>query len=234
MSQECVLCREPFRRERDKYLVKGKSKLNLLFELESLPFSLNSTSPFICRDCVQKLKKRRNWIDHLIEIDTQLASIPIKSCTKPQILDLKRNLVDTEVSPKRPRGDKEPHPFVHSSPVKQISDQRSTGSKTPCSIAAWPVSPVRAVPCLKKPETEVFVKVKWPSKDGERKLPSDLESLGKMLVRGTYKQIAAAAWRNVFLKRELQLLINDFDKLMISPIQLANSQTNAEMSKRML
>ena len=39
MSQECVLCREPFRREKEKYLVKGKSKLNLFFELESLPLA---------------------------------------------------------------------------------------------------------------------------------------------------------------------------------------------------
>ena len=39
MSQEYVLCREPFRRDKEKYLVKGKSKLNLLFELESLPLA---------------------------------------------------------------------------------------------------------------------------------------------------------------------------------------------------
>ena len=32
---------------------------------------------------------------------------------------------------------------------------------------------------------DVSIKVKWPSKDAERKLPEDLESLGKMLARGT-------------------------------------------------
>ena len=41
---------------------------------------------------------------------------------------------------------------------------------------------------------DVSIKVTWPSKDAERKLPEDLESLGKMLARGTYKQIANAAW----------------------------------------
>ena len=45
---------------------------------------------------------------------------------------------------------------------------------------------------MKEPKS-VDVRVKWPSKDAERKLPEDLESLGKMLVRGTYKQIALAA-----------------------------------------
>ena len=31
---------------------------------------------------------------------------------------------------------------------------------------------------------DVSIKVTWPSKDAERKLPKDLESLGKMLARG--------------------------------------------------
>ena len=39
MSEEYALCREPFHRDKEKYLVKGKSKLNLLFELKSLPLA---------------------------------------------------------------------------------------------------------------------------------------------------------------------------------------------------
>ena len=47
----------------------------------------------------------------------------------------------------------------------------------------------------------------------DRKVPKQLESLGKMLVRGTYKQIANAAWRSPNLKKELQLLVlKDIDK----------------------
>ena len=38
----------------------------------------------------------------------------------------------------------------------------------------------------------VSVKVQWPSKTRERFLNKDLESLRKMLVRGTYKQIVMA------------------------------------------
>ena len=52
--------------------------------------------------------------------------------------------------------------------------------------------------------TDVFVRVNWPSKQVERKLPEDFESLGKMLVRGTYKQIAIAAWKNLKLRKDLK------------------------------
>ena len=55
--------------------------------------------------------------------------------------------------------------------------------------------------------TDVFVRVNWPSKLVERKLPEDFESLGKMLVRGTYKQIAVAAWKNLKLRKEFEVLM---------------------------
>ena len=60
----------------------------------------------------------------------------------------------------------------------------------------------------------VSVRVKWPSKpDKEWKLPESLESLGKMLVCGTYKQIADAAWKNDAIRQELiELMARDVDK----------------------
>ena len=59
----------------------------------------------------------------------------------------------------------------------------------------------------------VSVKVQWPSETRERFLNKDLESLGKMLVRGTYKQIARASWQNPKLRKELQVLaLKDIDK----------------------
>lgn len=61
---------------------------------------------------------------------------------------------------------------------------------------------------------DVSIKVnKWPSKDAERKLPEDLESLGKMLTRGMYKQIPNAAWQYKSLKKELtELVKKDIEK----------------------
>ena len=55
----------------------------------------------------------------------------------------------------------------------------------------------------KRKHPDVSVKVCWPSKEVNRKLPEDLESLGKMLVRGTYKQMADAIWKNEHLKKDL-------------------------------
>ena len=51
------------------------------------------------------------------------------------------------------------------------------------------------------------MKVKWPPKNRERKLPVDLESLGKMLVQGTYRQIANAAWKNTSINKHLRELM---------------------------
>ena len=57
------------------------------------------------------------------------------------------------------------------------------------------------------------MKVKWPSKNAQRKLPKDLESLGKMLLSGTYKQIAHAAWTNHSIKSSLtELMLKDIEK----------------------
>ena len=43
----------------------------------------------------------------------------------------------------------------------------------------------------------------WPSKTVEKKLHPKLESLGKMLVRGTFKQIANAAWHSKQVRKHL-------------------------------
>ena len=49
----------------------------------------------------------------------------------------------------------------------------------------------------------VLVRVGWESGDRYRHLPVNLCSLGKMLLRGTFKQIATAAWRCPDLKQHL-------------------------------
>ena len=60
---------------------------------------------------------------------------------------------------------------------------------------------------MKEPKS-VDGRIKWPSKDAEQ---ADLESLGKMLGRGTYKQIALAAWKSPSVKKEpIALMLNCF------------------------
>ncbi len=67
----------------------------------------------------------------------------------------------------------------------------------------------------------------WPSKSVEKKLPEDFESLAKMLVRGTYKQIATAAWKNEKLK-------NEFIKLMEKEINKECTQLCSKKNPRIL
>ena len=57
------------------------------------------------------------------------------------------------------------------------------------------------------------VRVEWPSKTVEKRINPGLDSLSKMIVRGTYKQIANAAWGNVQLRKHLELLfLKEIDK----------------------
>ena len=63
LSDLCTLCHELFSRPKDKYLIQGRSKENLRFELESLPFTVDLTSSkHLCCHCVNVLKKRRSLI----------------------------------------------------------------------------------------------------------------------------------------------------------------------------
>ena len=64
---------------------------------------------------------------------------------------------------------------------------------------------------IEKMSVEVIVN--WPSKTKVNKLDESLESLGKMLCRRTYKQIASAVWKSPILKRHCQqLFLKDVDK----------------------
>ena len=78
--------------------------------------------------------------------------------------------------------------IVHSTPRKVQSETSAASSN--------PSNPSVETNNERTSSTMVTVKLQWPSQTRERHLPEDLQSLGKMLVRGTYKQIARAAWNN--------------------------------------
>ena len=64
-----------------------------------------------------------------------------------------------------------------------------------------------------KSETVVKVTVAWNSKTSTRVLTDDLNSLGKMMCRGTYTQIARAAWRNGKIREQLiSFFLKEIDK----------------------
>ena len=71
----------------------------------------------------------------------------------------------------------------------------------------------KAGSCQELNKTNVVIKIEWPCKTKERYLPEDLHQIGKMLCRGTYKQIANAVWRHLELRQNiLQCIAKELDK----------------------
>ena len=79
-----------------------------------------------------------------------------------------------------------------------ISSPNAKFVPTPSGVPIqWPVPPI------KTKDVNVTVKVKWPSKNAERKL----------VLRGTYRQIANAAWKNPSINKHLrELMVRELEK----------------------
>ena len=97
--EQCFLCKSGFSRAKDKYLIQGRSKENLRFELNGLPFSLtfNSTD-YLCRSCVNTLKKRRSLIEQLKQIEERFKSFHQSTKVTSPSTGLKRSLQDEDVT----------------------------------------------------------------------------------------------------------------------------------------
>ena len=67
-----------------------------------------------------------------------------------------------------------------------------------CTYSSTPKKPASSTE--RPSSTSVKVQIEWPSNRVNRKVPEQLESLAKMLIRGTYKQIASATWRSPIFK----------------------------------
>ena len=146
------------------------------------------------KSCVKKLKNRRNRFKQVESIDAFYADIHSKALPSSSS-SLKRASETSDacgVWVKVHRGiegqrlpsirTEPPTEPTCSSPIRPaISINNSPFSN---ANPQWPVSPIQ--PRKETQYSAVSVRVEWPSKTYEKKLSSDLESLGKMLVRGTY------------------------------------------------
>ena len=133
------------------------------------------------------MKKRRGLVENLRDIDNQCERIYKSEHLKFNKVDDPSGVCISSI--------------LTSSPSAKVVP---TPSGVPIQ---WPVSPI------KTKDVNVTVKVKWPSKNRERKLPVDLESLGKMLVRGMYRQIANAASKNPSINKHLrELMVRELEK----------------------
>ena len=82
---------------------------------------------------------------------------------------------------------------------------RPTSTSTPCSTKITK-QPRHEVESPSTQATIVSVTVQWKSRTSSRILPHDLQSIGKMLCRGTYTQVARGAWRCTKVREHIILL----------------------------
>lgn len=201
----CNLCFKTIPNTYDKFLISGKAKFNISTELKSL--SIERKSEHICRTCFTKLKKRRQLLKEIQDIE-DLFKTNGNGLTTESTSSKRQSEYNTNVGtpPKRARENSPSLPEVFtstpSSKARQPRCPLRVRNQEPYSDAAQP-----------KRTVDVKVRVTWPSKEKEIKLPEDLESLGKMLVRGTYKQIANTAWKVPKLKSELvNIILKEIEK----------------------
>ena len=71
---DCVLCFSTILKNNDRNLVKSRSQFEVQEEILSLQFIVHETSPYICRSCVGKLRKRRGLYANVRKIKDELFS----------------------------------------------------------------------------------------------------------------------------------------------------------------
>ena len=218
----CTLCHGVIEKAYQRYLVDGKAKFDVRASLSGLPFAVEIDSIYICKSCLDKLKKLDNLkrqerellatLKELVNRErTSLVRSPpeslepfnipvakkpcIESTFRPFVAPLSPVSVETGCwssihSINSPSSGADSSFVHHSTPSKQSNTRLSfpTGSRQSSGSGV------------------VTVKLQWSNTKKERGLPDDLQSLGKMLVRGTYKQIANAAWKCAALRKQLQIL----------------------------
>ena len=199
MNYKCVLCFRYIDKGVERYRVEGKGKFDIVQALKSLPFNIRNSTTFICKQCLAKLKKRSGLVQQLSSLDNELKDVYQKNendSSYPGSEDIEYTS-DSCSTPKK----KCPPPST-STPLLEFNREGLSRELA--------VSPIKTG--VKK-ATNVTVKVNWPSKESSRKLPDDLEPLGKMLLRGTYKQIANSAWKNPDINKNLrELLLKDIEQ----------------------
>lgn len=67
----CTLCRGLIEKAYQRYLVDGKAKLDVRASLSGLPFAIEIDSVYICKSCLDKLKK----LDNLKRQERELLAI---------------------------------------------------------------------------------------------------------------------------------------------------------------
>ena len=89
----CILCFRDIIKNSDKNLVDGRGSFNVREEVSTLNFNIQSNSPYICKSCVGKLKKRRGIIDNLQKIESEISALHQSSKKNEKLTKLAGHLI---------------------------------------------------------------------------------------------------------------------------------------------
>ena len=208
----CILCGLQIVKNTDKNLVDGRrgNTFNVREELLSLEFNLEIDSLYICRNCLSALKTQRGLVMNLQEANSTIQKIayaksfsissPVR-VNAPSSSQLSSSQEQTAklvaLEQRRSSVNLQEDGFALFSST--LGDHPLALTSTPCKEKNRPVAlPVFGIPVApnldckvaEEKKTQVRVTVEWPSQTKVNTLHKGLESLGKMLCRRTYKQIA--------------------------------------------
>ena len=217
--------------------MSGKGSVDIAAEIEDLDFVVEQVSQHICRPCLSLITQRINHRTKLANLNAKLLSYyqgraRERGMTIKTKLSAKRALFSNVDSCASSSCQMESMPYSQqqtsessnkttcflSCPGIILSRQDFTpvSTSTPCknvSVQTATSDIPQSQQSHQASETVVSLKVQWKSKTSNRVLPDDLTSLGKMMLRGTYSQIARAAWRNEKIKKTLvSLLLKEINK----------------------
>lgn len=211
-------------------------------------------SMYIRRNCLCVLKKRRALLKNLHKVNSSIQKIvqskcsavplPVPTPSSNQLSDSQEQATkrvaledfgasvtsvdieeDNSTLPNRTLIDQWPS-MLTSTPCKEKN------RPVPFAVVVRPVSPIPA----REPEekkTRVQATVEWPSQTKVNTLHEGLESLGKMLCCGTYKQIAGAVWKNPILRKYMQqLYLEEVDHECTAMCSLKNRSCLRSPSKK--
>ena len=206
----CVLCFCELTKASDRNLVENKGEFSVKRELEDLHFVVHPTSQHICRACFRSLQQRRNHQNKVDDLNNKLLrqyreKAGQKGLAIKTKLTAKRSLSfnqsNDSSAPFSECGNSEHDSAIANCPT-EIEHFRPRSTSTPCSTK----QPRHEVESPSTQATIVSVTVQWKSRTSSRILPHDLQSIGKMLCRGTYTQVARAAWRCTKIREHIILL----------------------------
>lgn len=226
MASRCGLCGFKIVAKHDFNLITGKTDYRPEFLDLPFPVVLESQSRYICKRCIELINKRKSHKKKLQEAETLLWNRvkehndnPVN--TEKQIaseIEIESRLDDIEVKSPIVETTTRPRPIIASTPRapprKLIIIQDAKGNATSCRQGAnYEQGESSHVTDGGRAATTVKLKICWPSKILSKDVPTDLVPLGVMLGRGTYKQIASAAWRHKEIRHQLiKIVLKEIDK----------------------